>query len=216
MSEKVTDLSCRGFIGALASASPTPGGGGAAALVGAVGAALGHMVGSLTVGKKKYADVENELQSLNARAVRIQDTLLTLAEQDAQVFAPLARAYSLPAETEEQRTQKAETLEPLLHGAALVPLEIMDQCIRALEVIERFAQIGSRLAISDAGCAAACVHAALRSASLNVRINTRSMKDRVCAKTLDLRTKALLDDGCARADAIFALVQTQLETGGKR
>lgn len=209
------EYSCRDFVGALASPAPVPGGGGAAALVGAVGTALGHMVGSLTTGRKKYAGVEDEIRTLNGRAAGLQDALLKLAEKDGEAFAPLARAYSLPAETEAQRAQKAEALEPLLRDAALVPLEIMEQCVRALDVIGRFAQIGSRLAVSDAGCAAACVHAALRSASLNVRINTRSMKDRAYAKTLDLRTEALLDDGCARADAIFALVQTQLETGGE-
>ncbi|MGN1004149.1 MAG: cyclodeaminase/cyclohydrolase family protein [Oscillospiraceae bacterium] len=210
MSENLIEKSCADFVTVLASAAPTPGGGGAAALVGAIGVALGNMVGSLTVGKKKYADVENEILDLKEKSDALQEKLLTMVEKDAQAFAPLARAYGLPVETEEQRAEKAHVMEQVLHEAALVPLQIMELCMEALDVIGRFAQIGSKLAVSDAGCAAACVRAALSSAALNVLINTKSMKNRVNAEELNARAGFMLYKGIAQADAVFESVRAQL------
>ena len=210
MGEILTEKSCTDFVTALASNSPTPGGGGAAALVGAVGVALGNMVGSLTVGKKKYADVEDEILTLKAKSNELQKTLLRMVEKDAEVFTPLAQAYGLPTETDEQRTKKAAIMEQRLREAAHVPLQIMELCIEALGVIDRFARIGSKLAVSDAGCAAVCIQAALKSASLNVLINTKSMRDRTCAEKLNAQVGLMLYKGSVRADDIFELVRTQL------
>ena len=99
---------CNEFVEVLASKAPVPGGGGASALVGAVGTALGNMVGSLTVGKKKYADVEEEMYQLKAKADQLQADLLRLIERDAEVFEPLAKAYGMPRETEEEKAEKAK------------------------------------------------------------------------------------------------------------
>lgn len=205
MAEKLTQLTCEEFVTVLATKEPVPGGGGTAALVGALGAALGSMVGSLTVGKKKYADVEGEILALKARSDELQGKLLAMVDKDAEAFAPLAAAYGLPAGEEKDRV-----MEAALKAAAAAPLEIMELSVEALEVIDRFARIGSRLAVSDAGCAAACVRAALSAASLNVLINTKSMKDRVCAEELSARVGFLLYDGTAKADAVFELVKSQL------
>jgi len=205
MAEKLTQLTCEEFVTVLATKEPVPGGGGTAALVGALGAALGNMVGSLTVGKKKYADVEGEILALKARSDELQGKLLAMVDKDAEAFAPLAAAYGLPAGEEKDRV-----MEEALKAAAAAPLEIMELSVEALEVIERFAQIGSRLAVSDAGCAAACVRSALSAASLNVLINTKSMKDRACAEELNARVGFLLYNGTAKADAIFEMVQAQL------
>ncbi|MEG1658272.1 MAG: cyclodeaminase/cyclohydrolase family protein, partial [Oscillibacter sp.] len=162
----MTELRCTDFIAQLASAAPVPGGGSASALMGALGSALGNMVGSLTVGKKKYAAVEAEILQLKAQSDQLQEKFLSLAEADAAVFAPLANAYGLPRETEAQRREKALVMEAVLRDASAVPLEIMETCLEALRVVERFAQLGSRLALSDAGCAAACCRAALNAATL--------------------------------------------------
>ena len=210
MSESLTQKTCAEFVEVLSTAAPVPGGGGAAALVGAIAVALGNMVGSLTVGKKKYADVEPEILELKGRSDVLQQKLLSLVERDAEVFAPLAKAYGLPKDTEEQRTEKARVMATVLRDAAAVPMEIMETCMEALPLIERFAEIGSRLAVSDAGCAAMCCRAALYAASLNVFINTRSMEDRDCAEALDARAGAMLRDGGAQADAVFSAVRAQL------
>ena len=151
MDMDMTRESCRTFVEVLASNAPTPGGGGAAALVGAVGTALGNMVGSLTVGKKKYAAVEAEMVELKGRCDRLQGELLDLVKRDADCFAPLAAAYGLPKETEEQKAHKAKVLEEATIVACSVPMEIMEKCCQAIEIIKEFADKGSRLAVSDAG-----------------------------------------------------------------
>ncbi len=211
MQEKLTEKSCAGFVAVLATKSPVPGGGGAAALVGAIGTALGNMVGSLTVGKKKYAGVETEVLALKARSDELQSKLLAMVEKDAEAFEPLAKAYGLPRDTEEQRAEKARVMEQALRRAAETPLEIMQLCTESLSVIERFSEIGSRLALSDAGCAAACCHAALDAASLNVLINIKSMSDRAFAENLNRQTETLLRDGDAKADAVFTAVRDHLK-----
>ena len=199
--------SCTEFVTVLASNAPVPGGGGASALVGAIGTALGNMVGSLTVGKKKYADVEEEMVALKARCDAIQADLLALIARDAEVFAPLAKAYGLPKDTEEERAYKAKVLEECTVNACSVPMEIMEKCCEAIEAIAQFAAKGSRLAVSDAGCGAACCKAALQSASLNVFINTKSMLDRARAEELNAKANAMLDKYCPMADEIFAQVR---------
>ena len=203
---KITDNSCAAFVSVLATKAPVPGGGGASALCGAIGTALGNMVGSLTVGKKKYAAVEPEIKAMQAQCDAIQAELLALVERDAEVFAPLAAAYGLPKDTEEQRAHKEAVMEAALKAACAVPLAIMEQCCKAIELMEGFAAKGSRLAISDAGVGAALTRAALEGASLNVFINTKSMKDREYAQQLEDEANALLDKYCAKADEVFDAV----------
>jgi formiminotetrahydrofolate cyclodeaminase len=194
------------FMNELASNAPVPGGGGAAALVGAVGIALGDMVGELTTGKKKYADVEEDIQALMAEAKSLQSEFLRLIDADAEAFAPLAKAYGIPKD----EPGRDEIMEEALKAGASVPMDIMRTCGKALDVIKEFADKGSRLAISDAGCAAACCRAAIRAASLNVFINTKSMKDREYAESLNAEADMLLEKYNKLADQIFASVEERL------
>lgn len=204
---------CNEFVEVLASKAPVPGGGGASALVGAVGTALGNMVGSLTVGKKKYAAVEAEMYELKAKADNLQSELLTLIERDAEVFEPLSKAYGLPHETEEEKAHKAEVMAVVLKEACSVPMEIMEKVCESLDLVKEFAAKGSKLAISDAGVAAVFCKAALRGASLNVFINTKSMTDRELAQSLNDRADAMLAKYCPMADEIFDSVQARLREG---
>ena len=199
----MTNESCRNFVEVLASSAPTPGGGGAAALVGAVGTALGNMVGSLTVGKKKYADVEGEILELKAKCDRLQTELLDLVKKDAEGFEPLAKAYGIPKDD----PNRAEILEKATVEACKVPMEIMEKCCEALDYIKIFAEKGSRLAVSDAGCGAVCCKAALQAASLNVFINTKGLKDRSVAEELNRQANVMLNKYCALAEEIFADVR---------
>lgn len=202
---------CNEFVEVLASKAPVPGGGGASALVGAIGTALGNMVGSLTVGKKKYAEVEAEMYELKAKCDQLQKDLLTLVEKDAEVFEPLSKAYGLPRETEEEKAEKARVMEIVLKDACSVPMEIMEKCCEAIETMEVFAEKGSVLAISDAGVGAAFCKAALEGASLNVYINTKSMKNREYAETLNQKADAMLAEYPARAEAVFKSVLGRLK-----
>ena len=198
-----TQKSCREFVEVLASNAPVPGGGGAAALVGAIGTALGNMVGSLTVGKKKYADVEAEIIALQGKCSALQKELLDQVEADEKGFVPLARAYGIPKDD----PARAETLEKATVTACQVPVRIMELCCEAMEAIAVFAAKGSRLAVSDAGCAAVCVKAALQAASLNVFINTKTLKDRALAEEMNARCLGMLETYGAMADGIFETVK---------
>lgn len=201
-----TKSNCEDFINVLASKEPVPGGGGAAALVGAIGVALGNMVGSLTLGKKKYADVQDDIIALKAKADRLQDELLALVRKDAEVFEPLSKAYSLPKDTPEEKAHKELVMEAALREACSVPMEIMEKCCAAIELHQEFAAKGTAIAISDVGCGVACCKAALLAASLNVFINTKSMTDRAYADTINSEANSLLSTHSALADEIYARV----------
>ena len=197
------NASCTEFVTVLASNAPVPGGGGASALVGAIGTALGNMVGSLTVGNKKYADVEAEILALKAKCDALQKELLDQVEADEKGFVPLSRAYGIPKDDPNRET----VLEEATLTACGVPVHIMELCCEALEAISVFAAKGSRLAVSDAGCAAVCVKAALQAASLNVFINTKTLKDRKKAEELNAKCLGMLEQYGAMADEIFSTVK---------
>lgn len=199
---ELMNLSCEAFLEDLAGSAPAPGGGGAAALVGAAGAALGNMVGSLTVGKKKYAAVEADILVLNRRAVALRKRLEGLVQADADAFTPLAAAYKLPKETPEQQAHKAAVLEAALEGACAVPLEIMSACCEGITLAAEYAEKGSVMAVSDAGCAALFCKAALQAAGLNVSINTRLMADNARAAALNAQADAMLAEFVPQADQI--------------
>ena len=191
---------CTEFVEVLASKAPVPGGGGASALVGAVGTALGNMVGSLTVGKKKYADVEDEMYELKAKCDQLQKDFLRLIERDAEVFEPLSKAYGMP-----------RVMEIVLKDACSVPMEIMEKCCEAIELVVEFGAKGSKLAISDAGVGAAFCKAALQGASLNVYINTKPMADREYAEELNRKADAMLEKYTKIADDTFNSVLGRLK-----
>ena len=202
---------CNEFVEVLASKAPVPGGGGASALVGAIGTALGNMVGSLTVGKKKYADVEEEMWNLKGRCDKLQATLLRLVERDAEVFEPLSKAYGMPKSTPEEIAEKERVMEEASRLACTVPMEIMEACCEAIDIIAEFAAKGSVLAISDAGVGVAFCKAALKGASLNVYINTKSMKDREYAEALNQKCDDMLNTYPQKADEIFDSVLNRLK-----
>lgn len=194
------------FLAELASSAPTPGGGGAAALCGALGIALGNMVGNLTLGKKKYADVQEDIAELNAKAEALRAGFVALVDADAEAFAPLSRAYSIPKDD----PARDEIMEPALLRAAEAPLEIMRKCAEALELISGYAAKGSALAISDAGCAAALCGAAMEAAALNVKINTKSMKNRADADNINAEMNKLLQKYFALSQEIYNDVSGRL------
>ena len=194
------------FLEALASSAPTPGGGGAAALCGALGIALGNMVGSLTLGKKKYADVQEDIAELNAKAEALRAGFVALVDADAEAFAPLSRAYSIPKDD----PARDEIMEPALLRAAEAPMEIMRKCAEALELISGYAAKGSALAISDAGCAAALCGAAMEAAALNVKINTKSMKNRAVADNINAEMNELLQKYFVLSQEIYNDVSGRL------
>ncbi|MFO8192019.1 MAG: cyclodeaminase/cyclohydrolase family protein [Bacillota bacterium] len=206
----MADKSCSYFLDVLASKAPVPGGGGAAAMGGAIGMALANMVGNLTVGKKKYADVEDEVKNLLAKGSKIIDELKTLVDRDAEVFEPLSKAYGLPKDTPEQAAHKAEVMEKRSIEACAVPMDIMRKAYAGIKVHQRMGQIGTKLAISDVGCGVTFLKAALISGRLNVLINLGAIKDQQFIDSTREEMNKLLEEGCRIADETLALVTEKL------
>jgi formiminotetrahydrofolate cyclodeaminase len=207
------EKSCDDFTRLLAGREPVPGGGGAAALTGALGIALGGMVGSLTAGKPKYAAVEGEIRRLMEAAEKLRGDLLLLVDQDAEAFAPFVRAYALPSATDDEKAARAEALETALDAACEAPLAIMAKCGEALVLLEGFAERGNILAVSDAGTGACLCRAALAGASLNVYANTAAMANRERAAEIERRAGELLAYGEPLAERVIALVRAALGQG---
>ena len=185
----MADRTLYGFLDELSSGAPTPGGGGASAVCGAVAAALGSMVGNLTSGKKKYAEYQNEIEATISKCGMLVKEFEDLGEKDEKVFEPLAKAYSIPKDQE----GRDEILEGVLKEASTAPYEVVEKAYETALVLERLAVIGSRLAVSDVGVAAAACETAAKGAAMNVYINTKSMKDRVYADELNRKTFDLVD-----------------------
>jgi len=206
----IKDMLISDFTEKLASKEPVPGGGGASALAAALGAALGSMVANLTVGKKKYADVENEIIEQRDIADGLRAKLLELADDDAKAFYPLSQAYSLPTDTEEQRKHKDEVMEAALRTACGPPLDIMKCCADAIKMVGIMAQKGSVIAISDAAAGAALCSGAMRAASLNIYINSKYMKDSDWAENINKEADDLVEKYVPIADDIFNSVKKKL------
>lgn len=187
------------FLSELSSDAPVPGGGGASAAVGAFAAALGMMVTNLTIGKKKYADYEEEVKAVRDRLEGLRDQLIDLVDGDAVAFEPLSKAYSIPKDDPERDT----IMENALYEASVVPMSIMETVLAAAKELEVLVAKGSKLAVSDVGVGILFAQAAIEGASLNVYINTKSMKDRERAAALDAKADAIIAEGAALKARIY-------------
>lgn len=188
------------FLSELSSNAPVPGGGGASAAVGAFAAALGMMVTNLTIGKKKYADYEEEVKAVRDRLEGLRDQLIDLVDADAVAFEPLSKAYSIPKDDPERDT----IMENALYEASVVPMSIMETVLAAAKELEILVEKGSKLAVSDVGVGILFAQAAIEGASLNVYINTKSMKDRDRAAALDAKADAIIAEGAALKERIYS------------
>jgi formiminotetrahydrofolate cyclodeaminase len=168
------------------------------------------MVGNLTVGKKKYAAVETDVVSMMEKLRGMQKEMVTLIDEDARVFAPLAAAYGLPAGTEEEKTHKEQVMEDNLVNASLVPIRIMELSVEILEILKELEEKGSVMAVSDVGVAVQFARAGLTGAVMNVYINTKSMKNKEKAAELNSRAHKSMEKGISLADQIYGKVLGRL------
>ncbi|MBQ5386616.1 MAG: cyclodeaminase/cyclohydrolase family protein [Lachnospiraceae bacterium] len=194
------------FINELSSDAPIPGGGGASGLVAACGMALGNMVLSLTTGKKKFEQYQDEIDELIEKGNNLTDALLRGMDADAAAFIPLTMAYRMPKDTEEEQAKRDAVMEEALVTASEAPLHMMANIMEAMHLIHRIAEIGSRMAISDAGVGIQCCMAAMHGASLNVFINTKSMKNREVAEDMNRRADALIKEAELVGNRTYELV----------
>lgn len=193
-------MSISDFSGLLAAKTAVPGGGGAAALVGALGAALASMVANFTIGKPKHADIEPDIRKILAEADSIRQELLICIDEDAKAYDALANAYRTPKDDPDYN----QTLENCLHGAAEVPLKILKYACRTIELHKELSEKCSGTIVSDAGAGAALSSAVLCASALNIRVNTKSMSDRQYAETLNSSTDILVEKYRRMSDEIYS------------
>lgn len=202
--------SCEYFLEQLASGNAVPGGGGASAFCGALGIALGSMVCNFTLGKKKYADVQQDIGVIIEKADALRLELQSLVSADAQAFEPLSIAYGLPKTTPQEISDRDKIMEECLKNASAVPLKIMECITRAVVMLEELAIKGSRITISDVGVGAALCRAALDGASLNVYINTKLMQNRALAAENEALADSMLAEFLPRCENTLQSVKNNL------
>ena len=200
----LTDKKVSNFLGELASNSPTPGGGSVAALAGALGAALISMVGNLTVGKKKYEDVEEDIKKIISSSEKLRYELSQLIEEDVKVFNNFMSTYKMPKETEDEKKVRAEKIQESLIEAAKVPLKVAYKCLDILSLSKEVAEKGNINVVSDAGVAA------LESAILNVKINLKMIKDEKIREELSSSIKEILLKGKGQKEKVLEIVEQKI------
>jgi formiminotetrahydrofolate cyclodeaminase len=201
------------FLGELASDSPTPGGGSVAALCGALGAALNSMVANLTIGKKKYADVEDEMKENLAGTETLRVELAQMIEEDAAAFDRVMVALRMPKDTDEQKAARKDSLQQALVDAATVPMAVMEMCVGIIRLALPVAEKGNTNAVSDAGVAALVARAGAHSARLNVLINLggiRAEKHRPFVERAEAGMKELTEEADRLCDQVMGIVLSKI------
>ena len=204
--KQFSEFSCTAFADALASKTPVPGGGGSAAMTGALGIALCSMAGHFTLGKKKYAAYQGDIERIMGETDALKDRLYALIQADADAFVPLSAAYGIPKED----PARAEKLESALRVAAEPPIEMLEALAELPPILEELCEKGSRLAVSDVGCAAVFASSAASGALLNLYVNTRLMQDKVYAAEQNKKAALLEGEIRSRCEAVYQTVREGL------
>jgi formiminotetrahydrofolate cyclodeaminase len=203
---RLTEKTCKEFADLLASKEAVPGGGGAAALVGALGVALNSMVANFSIGKKKFIDVEDKHRDILRRGNELKDELIDLIDSDAENFLPLSKAYGIKAITDKEKAEKEIVLQNALKIACSAPMNMVECIYESILLHEELVDISSKLIISDVGVGVQCLKAALYSAQLNVVINVNSIKDEEYTKEVREKTEAMVEKGSKIADEVYKKV----------
>jgi formiminotetrahydrofolate cyclodeaminase len=205
-----TNRSIQTFLDDLASERPTPGGGGAAAVCGAIGAALVSMVAHLTIGKKNYEAVSEDLKTVNANAEALRAELTRAIDEDVVAFNAVMGAYGLPRGTDEEKAKRTAAIQAALKDATLAPLRAVKACFEVISLSAAAAEKGNLNVISDAGVAVLAANAGLRSAALNVFINAKAIKDRDFAEKQLAEVNALLAQAAEMTESVYQTVRTKI------
>ncbi len=204
------DESLGALLEKLSAATPTPGGGSAAAFVGSVAASLVAMVAGLTIGKRAYQDVEQEMRTVLSEAIRLRDELLELADRDSEAFNAVMAAYRLPKETETDRAAREKAIQAALRGATEVPYQTALRCFRVLELAEIVTAKGNKNALSDGGAAACLAEGALQAALLNVSINVAAISDEIFKSTYKQERERLSAQAHTKRSVILQRIAERL------
>ena len=206
----VKDISIELFLDDLASRKPTPGGGSAAAVMGAMGAALVSMVCNLTIGRTQYRDFEEKLKSVLTKAEELRRDLIKMIEEDVQAFDSVMRAYHMPRSTKDETVTRAQVIQTALKAATLVPMRCCRACREVIILGRVVGDKGNHSVVSDAGVAAVAAYAALRSAALNVFTNARAITDRIFAEEQLAELEQLLSQAATATETSYQVVKEKL------
>ena len=206
----LASMSVKGFLSELASSSPAPGGGSVAALAGSLGAALSSMVCNLTVGKEKYADVQNEIKDALKKSEQLRKELIRLIDKDTEAFNDVMKAFKMPKDTEEQKKKRSRAIQEGYKTAADVPLETAKTCEKILDVAMVVAEKGNQSSITDAAVSAIMAQAGVKSAILNVKINLGSIKDEMFVKKISSELDKLQNNTDKKTKEILAIVNSKM------
>jgi formiminotetrahydrofolate cyclodeaminase len=198
------------FLNELASKSATPGGGSAAAIMGAQGAALISMVCNLTIGKPKFADVEAEMQTLLAQAEDLRQQLTDFIQADVDVFNRVMAAYGLPKESDADKAARSSTIQAVMKDATIVPLDCAKACAEVIALSQIAAEKGNPNVISDAGAAVMAAYGGLKTAALNVYINAASLKDRDFAEAKLAELAIIMQNSESVTETLYEMIKTKL------
>ncbi len=207
---KLADLKTSEFVDLLASDAPAPGGGSAAALEGALGAALTAMVCSLTVGKKKYADVQELVEAAQKKALDLKARFVDVMDRDTEAFNVVSAAFGMPKGTDEEKAARSAAIQEGLKGCTKTPFEMMELAVETLELTASILGKSNDSAASDLGVSALSLRAAIQGAWLNVLINIGSLKDKELAEDYRAKGEALLAKALPLADEIYNTVVSQM------
>lgn len=210
MSERFLDKTLGQFLDELASNAPVPGGGSVSALSGALAAGLVTMVCDLTIGKKRYAGVEDEIREIRRQAEDLRQRLQTLIQADVDAYGGLAAAYKLPRDSDEQQADRYAAIQQATIGATEVPLQIAEAAAQVVELSAPAAKKGSKLAVSDAGIAALLGEAAVHSALMNVKINLGTIEDEIFADEVVRRMLHVTKGLATKRAAIVEVVEERI------
>lgn len=203
---RLVDMTLREFVETCASSAPAPGGGSVAAAAGALAAALTTMVGNLTVGKKKYADVEDKMTAMLGKATALQTRFMQLVDDDTKAFNRVMAAFGMPKESDDEKAARSKAIEDATYAASQTPMSMMRACAELMTQIDIAALDGNRNSVSDAGVASAMARAAAQGAYLNIIINASSLKDTEKARALQTEAENLLHSVTAHSNTVFDAV----------
>ncbi|HSP88564.1 MAG TPA: cyclodeaminase/cyclohydrolase family protein [Ignavibacteriaceae bacterium] len=205
-----TNTTLKNYLDELSSNSPTPGGGNVSALCGALACSLGMMVCNLTIGKKKYAEVENEMKELLPKLESAKNDFLKLAGEDNEAFNKVMEAFKLPKETEAEKKLRSEKIDEATFQAAIVPSQVVKTSRIALPYIETVAMKGNQNSLSDAGVAASLLKTAAEGAFLNVMINCSSLSNKIVGEELLKKSDVMLDEVKINSEKIIRNIKSKL------
>lgn len=206
----ITEQSLETFLDELASSAPTPGGGSAAAVIGAMGAALISMVCNVTLGKKDQEAVAPEMQAVRAASERLRASLTAMVADDIAAFDGLMAAYRLPKGNEDEKSHRAAAIQVSLRAATETPLACARECAAVVALSRRAAEHGFSGVVSDAGVGVLAANSALRSAGLNIYINAPSLQDREYAQAAIAEIEKLLTNSARESEGVFELVRRRM------